>query len=152
MVALRIGLLAIDGITLEEVTPARERLEDIGAQVTVLIPSGGSILPVTGRYFPAAGGVGERRSLSQVSPGDFHMILLPDGLTYDQLTRYPQVLEFLQGQQGQETCNQNQQVSIVCTISFLMRLLERGAKLDGLANNRESLLSGSLWGRSCSIR
>lgn len=137
MVALRIGLLVVDGITLAEVVPARERLEQLGMQVVLLVPDGGSILPVTGRYYPAAGGQGVRRSLSQVSPDDFDLLLVSTGLSDEQLIRYPQALAFVRGY----SADGGQSPVIIFSTSYLLHLLEHGVRLDGLLTAREGVLS-----------
>jgi len=141
--ALRIGLLVLDGTTLAEVIPVRERLEALGAQVTLVIPGGGSILPVTGRYFPAAGGQGTRRALNQVSPTDFDLLLLPDSVSIEQLLRKPAVLEFMRGHA--ETAEMPP--APVFHIHYLLRLLDGGSSLAGLEHPKEGILSGLTRGR-----
>ncbi len=143
MSALRIGLLALNNTTLAEVIPVRERLEKLGAQVTLVIPCGGSILPITGRYYPAAGGHGDRRALNQVSPADFDMFLLPDSVTREGLVRQPQVLEFIRGHP--ET--PDAPLVPVFQVQYLLRLADGGCNLSGFTKTLEGVLSGTSRGR-----
>lgn len=137
MTAPRIGLLIIDAITLADVTPICTRLEALGWPVVVIVPTGGSILPVNGRYFPAAGGHSVRRSLSQVTPTDFDLLLVPDAITGEQLVRYPQMLQLIRGLPSDGPA----QPIPVFAVSFLQHLLDQHVKLDGLLHPPEALLS-----------
>ena len=128
LVALRIALLALDGITLAEVTPVRERLGALGAEVTLLVPGGGSILPISGRYFPAAGGQGLRRALAQTSPGDFDLLLLPDALSDACLRQHPDAIQFLRG-----SAHDALAPLLTFQVSYLLHLLDCGVDLSGIA-------------------
>lgn len=140
MFALRIGILAVDGTTLAEVAPVRERFAALGAQVTLIVPGGGSILPISGRYYPAAGGHGTRCAITQVSPTDFDVLLMPDSITQEQLLQYPQALEFMRinGADGEDV-----HVLPIMRISYAHILLANQTNFDGLARMRERVLSGS---------
>jgi len=133
-------MLIMDGIGLAEVSPICERLETLGAPVIVIVPTGGTMLPTSGRYYPAAGGHNVRRSLSQVTPDDFDLLLLPDGITGEQFARYPQLLRLIHGAPVEGAfCP-----IPVFTVSFLQCLLDRGVKLDGLRRaSAEEMLSKS---------
>ena len=50
--APRIGLLVIDGVTLAAIAALRTRLETLGVQVLLLVPTGGALLPVGGALLP----------------------------------------------------------------------------------------------------
>ncbi len=139
MAASTIGLLIIDGITLAEVTPICDRLEKLGTPVIVVVPTGGPILPVSGRYYPAAGGHNARRALCQVIQGDFDLLLLPDGVTGEQLAAYPQLLQLVRGLPGQGAAHPIP----VFTVSAMQQLLDQGLKLKGLMRPTEDRLSSS---------
>ena len=139
LAAPTIGLLIIDGITLAEVTPICDYLENLGTPVIVIVPTGGSMLPISGQYYPAAGGHNLRRALGQVTPEDFDVLLLPDGITGEQLVRYPQLLQLIRGLPGQGAA-----VPIpVFTVSTLQLLLDLGVKLAGLMRSPAELCSRS---------
>lgn len=130
MAALRVGILTAAELTLEEVTPLRDRLDALGAQVTLLIPARASIMPVSGRYFPAAGGLGARRALDAVAPGEIDMLILPDGLSGERLQHYAPVLALVRQAHALP----------VFTVGHLLRLLDAGAGLDGLMACEEAAL------------
>ncbi len=136
MTAPRIGLFVIDGVTLAQVTPMRDSLERAGADVIIIVPTGGSILPVGGRYFPGAGGHGARRALLQLAPADLDLLLLPDGITGEQLAAYPKLLEIIRGTPATGLLP-------VCQMLFMQQLLARNVTLTGLARCRETMLSGA---------
>ena len=133
MAAQRIALLILDGVTLAEVLPIRDRLASLGHAVTLLVPECGSVLPICGRYFAGAGGVGVRRALGQVAPVDFDLLVLPDSVTAADLMHYPSVLDFIQ----------RDSTLIIATIRYLTGLLDRGCSLSPLACPRETALSGA---------
>jgi hypothetical protein len=136
--APRIGLLVIDGVTLAVITPVRARLETLGAQVVLLVPTGGSVLPVGGRYFPAAAGPGARLPLHAVRAGDIDALLLPDTVTRDTLARHADAIALLRGR----TVSGPAQPVPVFTQQFLLTLLDHGARLAGLAQPPAALLGG----------
>lgn len=141
MLAPRIGLLVTDGVTLAEVTPMRERLAVLGVPVTILIPSGGALLPVSGRYFPAAG-CGEHRALSDTTSDDLDVLLLPETVSGDILVRYPDVLQLVRGRKGgQVSCP----VPVYRLQSFAV-LLDSG-RLQWSGRVTEGALTGSTRGR-----
>lgn len=144
MPALRIGLLIVDGVTLDEVAPVRERLENLGANVTAVVPTGGPVLPVSGRYYPAAGGHAARRPLSQVSVLDFDLLWLPDSLNSTLLQHYPQLLTLLRGQ----TVDGHLAIIPVMTTSYLTRMLQHSAALHGLMRPAEAACTISAGGRA----
>ena len=118
----------------------RERFAALGAQVTLIVPGGGSILPISGRYYPAAGGHGTRCAISQVSPTDFDLLLLPDSITEEQLLRYPQALDFMRTtfENGEgEHCLP------IMLISYAQLLVDGNILFDGLARMRDKVLSSS---------
>lgn len=135
MAALRIALLIIDGVTLAEVTPIRERLNVLGTQATIIVPTGGPILPVSGRYYAAASGNVPRRALCQLTSGEIDLLLLPDGITGERLARHPEVLALVRGRQAEGPA----QAVPVFTIRYLIHLLDQG--LD-LSHFREEALTG----------
>jgi aspartate/methionine/tyrosine aminotransferase len=106
------------------------------AQVTVIVPGGGSILPVTGKYYPAAGGQGVRRAASQVTAEEFDFLVLPDSLNAAQLARYPQILALLR--EGARDVS----VPIpVFTIRYLLHLLDRHVPFQGIARDHQDMLT-----------
>lgn len=137
MAALRIGIIALNNTTLAEITPMRKRFKAQHATVTLMIPGGGSILPVTGRYYPAAGGHGLRCALGQVAPADFDLLVLPDSITADDLARCPQVMDFLHGAE-----QASDPPPPLMPAQNLVRVLDRRCDL-GVAHSREDILSGA---------
>ena len=116
----------------------RERLEALGHTVTAIVPTGGSVLPITGRYFAGAGGHGARCALSQIAPAEVDLVLLPDSVTAELLARHPQVLRFIRG---------NPSTGIphplpVVTMRLLTQLLDCGSILFPLSCPREKALAG----------
>ncbi len=121
----------------------RERLLAQGAQVTMLIPTGGPILPVSGRYYPGAGGQCDRQPVNQATPTDFDLIILPDGIDADKLARCPNILQLIQGIPSDATS----QPLPVFTVQFMDGLLDRGVQLEGLQTTREPLVASSTRGK-----
>ncbi len=132
-------MLIIDGITLADVTPICERLEHLGTPVVMIVPTGSTILPISGQYFPAAGGHNVRRALCQATQEDFDLLLLPDNATSEQLTRYPQLLQLVRGLPAHGPARPLP----VFTVSAMQRLLDQGVTLDGLIRPCEERLSRS---------
>ena len=139
MAASTIGMLIIDGITLADVTPICDRLEQLGTPVVVIVPTGSPILPSSGQYYPAAGGHNVRRALCQVTHEDFDLLLLPDSATGEQLARYPKLLQLVR---GLATHGPAHPVPVF-TVSAMQLLLDQGVKLEGLMRPGEEQLSRS---------
>ena len=79
-----------------------------------------------------------RRAFKKVTPETFDVLLLPDGITGEQLTLHPQLLQLIRGMPGERTAAPIP----VFTVSLLQLLLGQGVKLDGLMRLLEELCSG----------
>lgn len=141
--ALRIGLLIVEGVTQEEIGPVRERLEALGARVTAIVPTGGPILPVSGRYYPAASGHAVRRPLSQVTSTDFDLLWVPSCLACAHLTLYPPLAVLLRG----HAIDGTQAVIPLLTTAYLTVLLQQNISLAGLIRQEEPVCTVSTGGR-----
>ncbi|MHB9025153.1 MAG: type 1 glutamine amidotransferase family protein [Armatimonadota bacterium] len=123
---------------LADVAPIRERLESLGALVTAVLPSGGSTMPVSGRYYPAAGGHGPRKPLCQVKPDDFDLLVLPGQLTADGLMKLAETMKLLQ----ENFFADAEDPVPVMLPDYLEQLLDSGVDLSGLSRPRPPDLAG----------
>ncbi|MHB9130664.1 MAG: type 1 glutamine amidotransferase family protein [Armatimonadota bacterium] len=121
----------------------RERLEASGAEVTVVVPTGGPMLPVGGRYYPGAGGPSRRKALSLLTAAEVDLLVIPDGMTAEQFTRYPELLHLARGRLP----DGSSEPLPLFTHTFITCLLDRDTDLARLAKTGEKLLSGSQRGK-----
>lgn len=135
LTTLQMGLIVIDRVALADVATIRKSLEGLAVAVTVLVPTGGSILPVSGRYYPGAGGDCTRRALCQVAASDFDALIIPDGVTTDDLLAAPQVIRFLHEVAAKGIP--------VVSVGYLSHLLDRDTTLTGLCTPRQGVASAS---------